>query len=144
MSSQLTDGSTKPSALIQSVLDEADSSLQSIDPSPFSPQAFTRLKEKVGEFSAQLVVESIKTSKRHKSDSVSAADIEHASQYLVSSSSHKIYKHIGTMGGILLGAGFSNILAIITTGQFTITGIVSSCILAAVGAFMVAFHIAKE
>ena len=145
MSSQLTPPpEERPSDTIQSILDEANNSWQKIDPLPFSPQAFTRAKEKVEEFTKQLAVESIKTAKRHRSDSVSSADVEHASQYLVSSTSHKIYKHIGTLGGIMLGAGFSNILAMITTGQFTTTGVVSSCLLAAVGAFMVASHIAKE
>jgi histone H3/H4 len=145
MSSQSPNSSEeRPPHGLQSILDEADRSLQKIDPLPFSEPAFARAKEKVEEFTRQLAVESIKTAKRHRADTVSSADVEHASQYLVSSTSHKIYKHVGTLGGIMLGAGFSNVLAMMTTGQFTTTGVASSCLLAAVGAFMVSFHIAKE
>lgn len=129
---------------LHALVEEADRSLHGIDPLPFSTNAFTRLKEKIAEYTAQLITESIKISKRHKADTVSTSHVEHASQYLVSSTSHKLFKHLGTIGGILLGTGASNILSMVTTNQYGTTGIISSFILTAIGAFMVAAHIARD
>lgn len=126
------------------IIEDAERSLQEIAPSLFSEPAFARLREKVSEHVAQLISESIRVSKRHRADTVSTSDVEQASRHLVSSTSHKVFKHLGTVGGILLGAGVSNMLSMLTTNQFNITGIVLSFVLAVVGTFMVAAHIAKD
>lgn len=92
----------------------------------------------------ELVNESVKVSKRHRADTVSAAHVERASEYLVTSTSRRIYRHLGTLGGILLGAALSNILAMTLAGQYTGGGTIVSASLGIVGAFMIALHIAKE
>ena len=135
---------TKPQAEIRNVLDLAEHKLEGVEHSPFSEKAFQRLKEKIGEYSSQLIVESIKRSKRHQAESVSTSDVESASQYLVSSSSHKIYRHLGTFGGLFLGTALSNVLSMITTNQFTLSGIIVTFVLTLIGTFMIAAHIVKE
>lgn len=122
----------------------ADAQLDDIDSSPFSPQAFSTLKAKIAQHMTELVNESIKVSKRHRADTVSAAHVERASEYLVSSTSRSIYRHLGTVGGILLGAALSNILAMTLAGQYTGGGTILSAALGMIGAFMIALHIAKE
>jgi histone H3/H4 len=134
----------KPSDELQRIVDSAGRELDQIPHTPFSDNAFERLKYKVSEYTAQLVTESVKFSRRHSSETVSSSDVERASQYLVSSTSHKVYRHMGTLGGLVLGTGAANGLSILTTAQFTPIGLVITFTLILIGAFMVAFHIAKE
>ena len=123
---------------------QAEEQVQGIDPSPFSTPAFKALKERIGQYVIELVNESVKVSKRHRADTVSSAHVERASEYLVSSTSGRIYRHLGTVGGILMGAALSNILAMTLAGQYTGGGTILSSALGIVGAFMIALHIAKE
>ena len=129
---------------LQTLIEQVDNDINNIDATPFSAPAFDRLKYKIFEYTAQLITESAKTAKRHKTDTVSASHVEHSSQFLVSSTSNKVYKHFGTFGGILLGAGISNLLSMITTNQFNVAGIAISVSLTGLGAFLVAFHIARD
>ncbi len=115
-----------------------------LNPLPFSPAAFERLRGKIKESATQIIAESIKVSKRYQADAVSVSDVEQASRYLVAASSHKFYKHLGTFGGLACGAGLSNAQAIVTTNQFNATGVILSVVLSVVGAFSVALHAAKE
>ena len=122
----------------------AESALESIDPSPFSPSAFAALKEKIAEYVVNLVTESIKISRRHQADTVSANHVQRATEYLVSVTSRRFFRHLGTVGGILLGASLSNILSMAGTGSYTSIGVVLSASLGITGAFLIALHIGKE
>ncbi len=135
---------SNPAEYAQKAVDEADAHLQALDSSPFSPPAFSLLKAKIAQHVNELVNESVKVSKRHRADTVSAAHVERASEYLVSSTSRRVYRHLGTLGGILLGAALSNILAMTLVGQYTGAGTILSATLGIVGAFMIALHIAKD
>jgi len=135
---------SNPEEKARAVIKEAETQLQSIDPSPFSPPAFGTLKAKIAQHVTELINESIKVSKRHRADTVSAAHVERASDYLVSSTSRRVYRHLGTVGGILLGAALSNILAMTLAGQYTGVGTILSATLGIGGAFMIALHIAKD
>jgi histone H3/H4 len=129
---------------LQHILDVAETELQNIAPTPFSENAFVILKERISEFIVELMVESIKVTRRHRSEQVAPADVEHAAQYLVASSTRKTFRHMGTVGGILLGAVGSNLLGMATTHQFTLTSIIVTFALTLIGAFLVAIHIAKD
>ena len=135
---------TSPDDTARSVVQQAEAQLRIVDPSPFSPPAFTTLKTKVGEYVTSLVTESVKVSQRHQADTVSAAHVERASEYLVTNTSRRVYRHLGTIGGVLLGAALSNLLAMSLAGQYTGGGTILSAGLGIVGAFMVALHIAKD
>jgi hypothetical protein len=115
-----------------------------IDAQPFSPPAFETLKAKISEYLRDLLTESIKVSRRYNADTVSAAHVERAAEYLVSSMSRRLFRHVGTVGGILFGAALSNLLTMTLAGQFTSSGTLLSAALGFVGAFMVALHIAKD
>jgi len=132
------------SAELQRIIKQADIDLQRIDHTPFSPKAFERLKEKISEYSAQLITKSIKVARRRESETVSTKNVEQASQYLVSSTGSKLYRNIGTLGGILLGAGLSTFLSMVVAGVFTTSVVLIALSLTLVGMFMVALQIAKD
>ena len=133
-----------PVKIAQTVTEQAESQLQVTDSSPFSSPAFTTLNDKIAQHITELINESVNVSKRYRADTVSAAHVERASEYLVTSTSRRIYRQLGTVGGILLGAALSNILAMTLAGQYTGGGTIVSASLGIVGAFMIALHIAKE
>ena len=135
---------SRAAAQAQTAAVEAGAHLEAVDSSPFSPPAFNLLKAKIAQHVTELVNESVKVSKRHRADTVSAAHVERASEYLVASTSRRVYRHLGTVGGILLGAALSNILAMTLAGQYTGGGTILSASLGVVGAFMIALHIAKD
>jgi hypothetical protein len=129
---------------IHTNIEQAEKELATDDAFPFSPLAYLCLKSKIAEYISDLISESVKVSKRHRADTVSVAHIEQASAYLVSSVSKRIFKHIGTIGGIFLGAAISNILAMTIAGQYTAVSTLVSATLGIIGAFMIALHIAKD
>lgn len=135
---------TNPEQIAQTTVQQAENQLRKTDSSPFSPSAFSTLKDKIAQHITELVNESVKVSKRHRADTISAAHVERASEYLVTSTSRRIYRHLGTLGGILLGAALSNILAMTLAGQYTGGGTIVSASLGIVGAFLIALHIAKD
>jgi len=129
---------------LKTAIDNAEKELNSLEESPFSASAFDTLKERIGRFISELIAESIKVAKRHAADTVSSNHVEKASDFLVTSSGKKFFRHLGTIGGALLGAGISNILAMTTSNQFTTPGVAVTSGLSIIGAFLVALHIAKD
>ncbi len=135
---------TNHESQVHAVIREADQQLNNMNSSPFSPQAFDALKNKIAQYVNELVNESVKVSKRHRADTISAAHVERASEYLVSSTAKRFFRHLGTVGGILLGASLSNMLAMTLSGQYTGGGTILSASLGIIGAFTIALHIARD
>nr|VFJ48144.1 MAG: hypothetical protein BECKDK2373C_GA0170839_102029 [Candidatus Kentron sp. DK]VFJ53109.1 MAG: hypothetical protein BECKDK2373B_GA0170837_10413 [Candidatus Kentron sp. DK] len=129
---------------IQPIIRRAEDQIRAVEPSPFSPPAFIMLKTKIGQYVSELVNESIKTAIRHQADTVSAAHVSQASEYLVTNTSCKIYRHVGIIGGVLLGAALAHILEMSALDQYTGEGTILSSTLGVVGAFMIALHIGKN
>jgi hypothetical protein len=127
------------------VLEQAKKSLSTIDPSPFTPGAFQALTEIINDFIGDLVDESLRIAKRHKSEVVSRNYVHHASEYLISNQPRRIFRHMGTVGGILLGGSLSNILAMAQTGNsFPLLGTLVSIGVGLVGTALVAVHVVKD
>ena len=129
---------------LQQIVATAEQELRNTGHTPFTPKAFERLKEKISEYAVQLIAESVKVARRRESEIVSTQNVEHASQYLVSSTSRKVYRHIGTIGGILLGVAGSNFLSMITANLFTLNGVVVTVVFTLVGGVLIASHIVKD
>lgn len=129
---------------IRDLIQSADDELRSIPASPFSSNAYACLISKIGTYVSELITESLKVSKRHRADTVSAAHVEQASAYLVASTSSRLFRHLGTMGGILFGAGLSNILAMTIANQYTPLSTIISLALGIIGAFLIALHMGKD
>ena len=140
----MTEKNKKTDKIVVDIVNEAEAALEDIDTSPFSQYAFSILKSKISQYLSELIDESLKVSKRHQADTVSAAHVERASEYLVSSTTRRFFRHLGTVGGILLGGSLSNILAMTVAGKYSALGNLVSIGLGIVGAFLIALHIAKD
>lgn len=125
-------------------LEEAERRLAGMDPRPFSPQAFQALTVRISAYVRSLTVEAAKIAGRHRADVISAAHVQEANDYLVTNSSRRWFKHLGTVGGILLGAALSNFLSMTTSDHYGAVGVATSALLAITGAFGVALHIGKD
>jgi hypothetical protein len=141
-----SEGTVTPTTqILSSVRDQVASSLADTDPSPFSPVAFKELEDTISEFIGDLVDESLKISKRHQSEFISANYVRQASEHLIASRSRRIFRHLGTIGGIMLGGAISNILAMAQAGtSFPMLGTLVSVGVGLVGSFLVAIHVAKD
>jgi hypothetical protein len=129
---------------VQELIEQADAELAKFGDRPFSEAGFATLKEKMSGYIASLILESSRRAKRHQADVISAADVEKADEYLIASSHRKLTRNIGTIGGIVLGAGVSNVMSIITTNQFTPSGIVTTVLFCVIGTAMIAYQFAKD
>jgi len=129
---------------LQKVLDDAESELSSADPSPYSERAFSLLKEKIEEYASELVSESIKVSRRQRTDTVSAAHVQRASDFLIAGTGRRIFRHLGTLGGTLVGVSLSLLASMILSAEYRIGGVTASVTFGIIGGFLVALHIAKD
>ncbi|MBA7658214.1 hypothetical protein ES703_66163 [subsurface metagenome] len=137
------DKNTNKGTLLR-IIQDADKRLEKINHSPFSTEAFATLKEKVGQYVTELVLESIKTSERYQSDTISKTYVERASLYLFSSKSRKLYKNLGMFGGIILGASVSNIITMITSGNYSTLGVILAIVLVSAAIFMITLGMVKD
>ena len=136
-----------PRPSIEKTIQAAYVELQSVESHPFSAPAFAVLKDKISEHIVQLIMESVQVSKRHRADTVSAAHVEQASDDLASGVSRRFFRYVGAGGGILLGISLAPFLSVAASNQpaqYNIPGLVVSGVLAVLGTFMIAFHIARE
>ena len=129
---------------LQQIIETAEQELRNTDQTPFTPRAFDNLKDKISEYSVLLITEAVKVAKRHKSETVSSTHVEHASEFLISSTSRKLYRHMGTLGGILLGVAGSNFLSMFSTSQFTPNGVAITVVATLLGGILTAAHMVKD
>ena len=114
------------------------------DHGPFTDKAFSELNSTIVSYIWDLIDESSRVSRRNRADTISANDVEQAAMHIASARRRSIYRHMGTLGGILLGAAISTILPMISDGNLTALGVGVSLILAVVGSSLMALHFAKE
>ena len=134
----------KPQSNLEEVIEHVNAELKQTSNTPFSGQAFEEFKERLKDYSGDLIAESVKRAKRHQAEGVSSSDVRDASHYLVSNTSHRIYRHAGTLAGLLLGTALSNSLAIITTNQYGLSGVILTFVLSLVGTSLITIHIFKD
>jgi hypothetical protein len=115
-----------------------------MDSAPFSPNAFSAMQAAINSHIADLIVESARVAKRQRVDTISETHVERASDFLVTHSSRSAFRHAGTLGGILLGAAISNLLSMAGTTKMSFLSVGVTTFLGVLGAFGVAFHIAKD
>jgi hypothetical protein len=111
---------------------------------PFSPAGFEQLRYCIEEYIDALTGESERIAKRAQADTISRAHVEDASRHLLSLTGRRFFRHLGTIGGILLGTALAQAVAMISSTQVTVPGVALSVGLGIIGAFLVAFHIAKD
>src|ERR1700683_4322561 len=88
-----------------------------INTGTFSENASAALRNKIDEYSKTLAGEADRTSKRHRADAISAADVEFAASSLVHCRGGLVSRLLGILGGVLLGASGSTFLSIAALPQ---------------------------
>ena len=129
---------------LKKLINKADSSVEEINCCPFSRKAKALLRRKIRNYIIKLISNSTKLAKDQQADTVSGIHVEKASSYLIYDSGKRCYKHIGTVGGIILGASISALLSTLALGHYSNVTILVTTILCIIGGSMVAFHIAKD
>lgn len=118
--------------------------LKAVDPSAFSPTARLALKNKISEYSQELVDLSLKISKRNYAGSASEAYVNQAGYQIANTTSSRLFKHLGVIGGILLGAFLSGFVAMTIDCKFTMITTIVSTLFGISGAFLIAFPIVHD
>ena len=117
-------------------LAQATAALASVDPFPFTTNAFARLQTVIRGFITDLIDESWRIAKRHKSEVVSEGYVDAASTYLIASRTRRLFRHMGTLGGILLGGSLSNILSMLQAAKpFPVAATLASLGIGILGTF---------
>ncbi|WP_437783411.1 hypothetical protein [Sorangium sp. So ce1097] len=134
----------EPLTSLGQALQAAQSDLSGRDPGPFSEGAYLILREATSQYVTDVAFLSADLAKREQADVISASHIRRATEFLVSNPRRRYAKHLGTVGGILLGASLSQVLAMLQANQFTIWPVVGSALLGIVGSFLVAIQVVRE
>lgn len=126
------------------VIKDAERGIAALNSEPFSPKAFAALQKVISWFIGEVIEQSIKVSKRHRADTVAESHVQLAAEYLVGDAPVRILRHLGTLGGIMLGAGLSNLLSMIAAKNITGLSVILTVALSVIGSFLVALHIARD
>lgn len=126
------------------VATQIDLFLKNIDSAPFSSPAFSVLKAKINQHIFDLVKESAIVAKRDQADSISVKHVEIASNHLILKGQKRIYKLIGTVGGLAMGTCISVLCSMVLTPQFTLSGILICTFSGMIGSFLLALNFSKE
>ena len=111
---------------------------------PFSVPAYEVLRARIAEYISDLVTESARLARRSRADDISATHVQRAAEHLTSASRGRLSRHLGTVGGIMLGGALSNILSMTLENKYGATGILVTTGIAIVGAALVAGHLAND
>ena len=131
-------------AVAPTLAEELKSIVESGERPPFSVPAYELLKAKTAEYILDLVTESARLARRSGADDVSATHVQHAAEHLTTAKRSRLYRHIATVGGIMLGGALSNILSMTLENHYSAEGILITTGIAVIGAALVAFHIAND
>jgi hypothetical protein len=140
----MTNVPDKPQNQLAKVETEVRKQLDTIEPSTFSEPAFNQLTGIISDFIHDLIVESVNISRRHGADVVSQSHINIAYHYLISHSKRKIFDHLGTIGGIFLGAAISYFLTLSPDNKIGQSNLWFCFLIGIVGVFLIGLNIAKE
>lgn len=111
---------------------------------PFSGPGYSTLEKEIAAYVGDLVDESARIARRSRADDVSSSHVQQAAQNLTTRARKRLYGHIGTLGGIVLGAGLSSVLTILVSPPpISTVGFLVSVAFTALGAFVVAISIAR-
>jgi len=134
---------TRPQPNLDEVVERINAEFNKVE-TPFSEHAFEEFQEKLRTHAVELISESVKRAKRHQAEGVSSANVRYASQYLVSSPSHRIYRHAGMFGGLFIGTVLSHVLSMITTRQYGLDSIIITFALTLIGSSLITLHMIKD
>jgi len=114
------------------------------DRPPFSVPAYEVLRTRIAEYISDLVTESARIARRGRADDISATHVQRAAEHLTNATRGRFFRHLGTVGGIMLGGALSNILSMTMENRYGAAGILITTGFAIIGAGLVAAHIAND
>jgi sensor histidine kinase YesM len=130
---------------LEKVIKAAYLELESIEKSPFSDEGFIEFRQKISQYIIQLFDESIRTARKSNIEIVSPTHVENASNYLIKKQHSKKNTILSTIGGLLLGTAFSNILSIsIYSIKYSTFNIILTIFFAIIGSFLLGLYLSKE
>lgn len=135
---------TRPQPNLDEIIERAHAEIKKAESTPFSEHALEEFRNHAGAYAVELINESVKRAKRHQAEGVSSSDVRHASQYLVASTSHRIYRHAGMLGGVFFGTAVSQVVSTITTKQYGLDGIIIIFALTLIGTSLITVHMIKD
>lgn len=110
----------------------------------FSNRAEEALNQKVQQFRVKLVRDAAELAKRDRSDVVSVGHVEQASDQLVPRKNSRLYRHVGYVAGIVVGAGLSATFGFATAEGVPLYMYLITIALCMAGSFAIALHIAHD
>lgn len=144
----MTDGITPRVASdpinVDEVTTRANELLRTIDPGPFSPAAFSVFKGKIAEYIAEVARESATLARRSQVDIISVRDVEEACERLTTSPRNRLYRHLGTVGGLALGTGGSALASMVIAGQYPPWGVVLTVLFVSAGCLLLGMHFRND
>lgn len=132
------------------ILSEAFANLQAelsgrTRPREFSQESMASLLEREAEFVTDVGIEAIRIAKRSRSDVVSKADIEDADRRIRESNRGGSFAAWAEpFGGILLGAGLSQLLSVIGDDNVPTLAYVLGTVAATIGVGLLVFGVTKR
>ena len=111
---------------------------------PYSPAGFDQLRRCIEEYIDAITAESSRVARRAQADTISAAHVDDAARHLLALRGRRFFRHLGTVGGLLLGTAMAQTVAMASNATITSTGLALAVVLGIVGAFAVALHIGKD
>lgn len=124
--------------------DLARAHLPSKAPTPFSERGFDRVMEAVSDYIDVLTGEAYRIARRGRADTISDEHVEEAANHLLTTRARSVFRHLGTVGGILLGTAISQLVTMLSENKFSSVGVVLTATFGILGAFLIALHMAKE
>jgi hypothetical protein len=129
---------------LERVLRLAKIEFQQVDHTPFSPEAFQRLTERIDGYIGELVTESGRVARRHNSDSISPSYVDEASQHLISRRTAKWHRLIGAIGGTIFGMGLTSIITMTVANNYSIRSVIVSVVALVVGLIALTYHVWRD
>jgi hypothetical protein len=122
-----------------------DSQLGEMDCYQFSKEARSILRKDITKYKKELISEAKKIARQQKADLVSGIHVKDAASRLRCKPSKRIYTHLGTLGGVFLGASISTFLEMGIQGELYPDPLALLVpIFGMVGTFLITFNIARE
>jgi len=130
---------------IEEILKESLIDLNGMNYSPFSKQGFDEYKEQISKFIIRLYDESIRNSKKSKSDVINKQHINDAVNYFSKINKFRFSDFLNLIGGLFLGSTISFVITTINSSiSFSTETIIIHISLGIIGSFILGYNLSKE
>lgn len=118
--------------------------LKTTEPSAFSITDRLALRNKINEYTHEFVDLSLKISKHNFAGSASEAYIKQAGYQIANDTDSRLFKYLGTIGGILFGVFLAGFSTMAIYDRFTMITTIVSALFGISGAFLIALPIVYD